>query len=178
MFKPYPQNKNYLVYDDGRIYSKYTNKFLATQLDKDGYYLTTIKLDGVSRRRRVHRLVAETFIPNPNNLETVNHKDENKQNNNASNLEWLSKIDNLNYGTGHKRAGLSKTGGKNGRSRKVNMYTKQGELINTFDSYASAAHYLGNYPLGIKGISRAICGEQKTAYGYLWRLCDNIETNV
>lgn len=57
---------------------------------KDGYYSVTLYKRGVDTLFNVHRLVAETFIPNPNNLPCVNHKDENKHNNMADNLEWCT----------------------------------------------------------------------------------------
>lgn len=64
------------------------NKSLSVSLWKDGIYKSML----------IHRLVAGAFIPNPNNLETVNHKDGNRQNNNIVNLEWLNRADNIRHG--------------------------------------------------------------------------------
>lgn len=60
--------------------------------------------NGQRYKKTIHRLVAEAFIPNPNNYPCINHKDENKENNNVSNLEWCTYKYNSNYGTCRKRA--------------------------------------------------------------------------
>ena len=169
MFKPFKDNPNYLIYDDGKIYSLYSNRFLTPELDKDGYLRVGLSINKKNKMFRVHRLVALTFIPNPNNYQTVNHKDENKLNNKVSNLEWLSLQDNLDYGTGRKRAGLSKRGEKNGRSKKIKQYDKQGNLLNVFSSGADAALSLNKYPQGVKNINACANGRLHTAYGYVWR---------
>ena len=69
--------------------------------DKKGYLMIPLNKDGKRKTRRIHRLVAETFIPNPNNFPQVNHKDENKQNNSVDNLEWCTPSYNINYGKGN-----------------------------------------------------------------------------
>lgn len=69
--------------------------------------MVRLRKNGEQRRYSVHRLVAETFIENPNNLPEVNHKDENKLNNSVENLEWCDRVYNINYGTAHERACLT-----------------------------------------------------------------------
>lgn len=169
MFKPYKDNPNYLIFDDGRVYSLYRNRFLKPRQTEDGYLQVRMTVNSKSRLFRIHRLVAEMFIPNPNNLETVNHKDEDKTNNCVNNLEWMSKIDNLNYGTGRQRSGIAKQGSKNGRAKPVAQYTKDNELIRVYPSGADAAKALRNYPQGIKGINACAMGRLHTAYGFIWR---------
>ena len=79
---------------------KYTEKILNVQLNKKrNYVYIQLYKNGYSRRYIVHRLVAEAFIPNPNNLPQVNHKDENSLNNCVDNLEWCTAKYNLTYGT-------------------------------------------------------------------------------
>lgn len=66
--------------------------------DKDGYLIASLSKAGVAKHYKVHRIVAEAFIPNPNKLPQINHKDENKQNNRVDNLEWCTAQHNINYG--------------------------------------------------------------------------------
>lgn len=81
------------------------------------------------KRYKVHRLVAETYLPNPDNLPQVNHRDEDKTNNCVENLEWCDASYNLNYGTRNERAAKSNTNGK--RSKPVSQYSLDGQLIKT-----------------------------------------------
>ena len=74
---------------------------------KDGYPIVILYKDGKKKTFTIHRLVAETFLPNPNNLLEVNHKDEDKTNNSVDNLEWCTREYNINYGTHNER--MSKT---------------------------------------------------------------------
>lgn len=95
----------YEVSNLGRVRSL---KFGKTKILKPGrvgggYLIVKLLKDCIRKNMKVHRLVAEAFIPNPNKLKTVNHKDEDKTNNNVNNLEWMTLADNLNYGTRNKR---------------------------------------------------------------------------
>lgn len=103
--KEYP---NYFITDDGRVWSKNRNKFLSLNPNTQGYLKVSLWKDGKSTTKPVHRLVAETFIPNPNNFLQVNHKDENKLNNSVENLEWCSEDYNTHYGTRNQRIATSK----------------------------------------------------------------------
>lgn len=96
----------YAVTREGKVISHFSGKARKHSLDKDGYPLITI-YDTANRPRtfRVHRLVALAYIPNPNNLATVNHIDCNKQNNHASNLEWLSHRNNTRHAALNNRMG-------------------------------------------------------------------------
>lgn len=73
-------------------------KFLSLRCNKKGYLQVGLSKNGIRKQFTVHRLVAQTFIPNPNNLPQVNHKDENKTNNCIENLEWCTAEYNCNYG--------------------------------------------------------------------------------
>lgn len=79
----------------GRIIKE---KILKLREDKDGYLLITLHKNKKVKTFKVHRLVAEAFITNPNNYPIINHKDENPSNNHASNLEWCTQKYNCNYG--------------------------------------------------------------------------------
>ena len=94
---------DYIVSSDGRVYStknsarSYYHMELKQRPNVDGYMVITTGPNGHRRDARVHRIVAEAFIPNPNNLPEVNHKDCNRANNNVENLEWCTHIDNIKY---------------------------------------------------------------------------------
>ena len=94
------------VNDHGRVYLKHIKPCkLVWCIDNLGYASVRLRResDGQQKSYRIHRLVAEAFIPNPNNLPMVNHKDENRQNNDVKNLEWCTNRYNLNYGTARER---------------------------------------------------------------------------
>ena len=85
----YKEYGNYLIYDDGRVYSKFSNKFLKGA-DVRGYLVYHLYIDGKEINVSAHRLVAIFFIPNPNNYPMVNHIDGDKKNNKSYNLEWCT----------------------------------------------------------------------------------------
>lgn len=89
--------ENYSVSTYGRVRNDKTGNYI-NQGRSNGYLVVSI--EGI--HYPVHRLVAKTFIPNPENLSDVNHIDEDKQNNNLSNLQWLSHLDNVRYSVGVK----------------------------------------------------------------------------
>ena len=85
---------NYLIDENGEIYNIITKKFLKGSIGENGYKYYRLSKDGQKTMLYAHRLVAETFLENPNQLPVVNHKDGNKLNNNINNLEWVSYSDN------------------------------------------------------------------------------------
>jgi hypothetical protein len=99
-FKPLKEDSDYLIYEDGRLFNKKANRFLAGKIDNVGYRVYGLSLEKKTQGKKLqkmayaHRLVAEYFIPNPNNLPYVNHIDENKLNNNVGNLEWVTPKEN------------------------------------------------------------------------------------
>jgi hypothetical protein len=125
----------------------------------DGYSQINLWKEGGCHTHRVHRLVAKAFIPNPDNLETVNHKDENILNNRADNLEYLSVADNIRYGTGIARRRLSKR-------KPVEQLTKDGKHIAYYDGIIDASIATGA-PREL--IGKVCHGRKKTAGGYRWK---------
>ena len=123
----------YQVSNEGRIKSLKrhhvrNDRILKQSKDKDKYKRVDLRKDNVSAIKRVNRLVAKAFIPNPNNYPVVNHKDENKENNSVDNLEWCSISYNNDYGS------------RNGNfCKKGYQYTLDGELIAVYDKIAYAA---------------------------------------
>ena len=107
---------NYLIYDDGRVYSKKTKKFLKQSIQKNGYYTISLCKDNKSKTFLIHRLIALHYIPLIDDKDIVDHIDQNKRNNNLCNLRWVnSSQSNLNkkvYKTNklnHKNIFLSKS---------------------------------------------------------------------
>lgn len=88
----------YRVSDLGRVFSEKTGKYLSlNRVTKDGYIYVALTDKGKAKEFRLHRLVALTFIPNPMNKPTVNHKDGNKSNNSLLNLEWATREENMQH---------------------------------------------------------------------------------
>ena len=95
--KGYP---NYQISNYGRVWSKSRQIYIKPHKNNSGYLQITITaINGKQKRKLIHRLVAIAFIDNPNDYPCVNHKDENKENNMVTNLEWCSRSYNINYGS-------------------------------------------------------------------------------
>ena len=149
----------YEVSDQGRVKSLNYNhtkkeRILKPAKDGGGYLFVCLHKDGHKKLRLVHRLVAESFIPNPNNLDTVNHKDEDKTNNSASNLEWMRRADNVAYSQ------------PQWSECRVQMFDKQGNLLATFPSLHEAGRVTG---IAFQNISGCCLCKRKSAGGYVWR---------
>lgn len=140
-------------------YGSHNDMILSTN-DRRGYRGVVLYANGVRHHKAVHRLVAEAFIPNPDGLPCVNHKDENRTNNRADNLEWCSYEYNSRYGSA--RSKISKR-----VSRKVEQYTKTGELIRVWESMTLASESVG---ISISSISYCCRYFPKySAGGFKWR---------
>lgn len=95
-FAPIPSHPGFTARDDGVIIGK-RGVPMVGGTDKCGYQYVVLSENGRSKYHAVHRLIAETFIPNPGNLPCINHKDGNKQNNAVDNLEWCTKSENTRH---------------------------------------------------------------------------------
>lgn len=140
----------YAATEEGQIWSYKSKKYLKGTICGSGYL--TVKLN--KKTYYVHRLIAETFLDNPDNLPVVNHKDENKLNNRLENLEYCSYSGNRTHGTLSERLAQ--------KSRKK-VYCV--ELDKTFNSVNDAAAFISRTQ---SGISDCLCGRQKTCGGYHW----------
>lgn len=129
----------YEVSSKGRIRKISTNKLLYIKEHTAGYRQVIIQEKGKKYYLYIHRLVAEAFIPNPNDYPYINHKDECKHNNNVDNLEWCTPKYNANYGTCKERMGKA-------HHKRVKQYTRDGVFIREWDSYSEAESSLGITP--------------------------------
>ena len=101
--RPIPNCPRYYATEDGRIWSDKTKRYLKPCISNSGYQMVNICINGKSNVKTVHRLIALAFVPNTDNLEMVNHKNENKLDNRPENLEWVTRSQNVRYGTGIER---------------------------------------------------------------------------
>lgn len=95
--------KRVVYKQDGRVHYIRKERLMRPVITNRGYYKIMLCKNSITKQFSVHRLVAEAFLENPNNLPQVNHKDENKLNNCVENLEYCDLIYNINYGTGIER---------------------------------------------------------------------------
>lgn len=150
---------SYCVSDKGRVYSFLSDKYMKPSKTRKGYLQCGLRKDRKSYPRRIHRLVAEAFIPNPDNLPQVNHKDENKENNNVENLEWCTDDYNRHYGSTVQRTGEA-------HQKKVNQYSLEGELIKTWEGINVASDSLG---LSRSHITDCCKGRLRKTGGFMWK---------
>lgn len=134
-------------------------KILCPLEHRQGYLHVRLCKKGVYKQFSIHRLVAITYLDNPNNFLEVNHIDENKKNNRVDNLEWCNNRYNVNYGTGILRNKLK-------HQKQVKQFDIEGNLIDTFESIQEASkvtkvHYTN--------IGRCCNNKRKTAGGYIWK---------
>lgn len=156
----------YQVSDLGRVRSlkNGNSHILKTLLVANGYLQVALCKNGNIKRHLVHRLVADAFIPNPNNLPQVNHKDENKGNNVKTNLEWCTPKYNMNYGTARTRTIKAQRNHPN-KSKPVYQYTLNGTFVKSYPSTMEVERQTG---YGNSKISDCCRGRYKKAYGFIW----------
>ena len=161
----------YQVSDQGRVkslerkvpigYGERTVKerILKPKTDRYGYLIVSLYAGGKRKTLRVHRLVCEAFHENPDNKPQVNHINEIKTDNRASNLEWATARENSNFGTRNER--MAKT-----KSEPVGQYTLDGDLVKVWQSTREVERRTG---FACGNICKAANGNYKTAYGFIWK---------
>ena len=175
MIKEIPGYKGYTASDDGKVYGK-SGVELKDVLKVNYVY---VRVNGKNVRK--HRLIALAFIPNPDNLPEVNHKDCNTQHNWASNLEWCTRSDNVihEFNTGGlttehmSRIAKLSTGGKQTarlHSIPILQIDTDGNVINRFSGIREASRITG---IQSSGITRCCKGQYHQYKGYIWRYEEN-----
>ena len=144
----------YKVDENGNVFSVRNNKLLKRMMFPSGYeYVHLCNGKGKTKLFRVHRLVAETFIPNPNNLPEVNHKDGDKLNNNVKNLEWCTNLENMRHSV---ETGLRNIKGENNPSAKLTVK----DVINIRKEYIPKSKEFGTVALARKyGVTNVMIGK-------------------
>lgn len=155
---------DYSVSTDG-VVRKDTTNYILTQSSQQDYKFVTLFIKGKQKRMRVHRMVAETFIDNPENKPYVNHINGNRSDNNVENLEWVTPSENTQHAVA---TGLFSSG----RAKAVIQYNLNGDQMATFASASEAARQTGGSQSKITMCCRR---QRQTANDYQWRYCDDIQ---
>ena len=143
------RRKTTFVYKRGGQHT-ISEKYIKLFKNKYGYLKCYLYKSGKREIFQLHRIVAEAFIPNPDNLPQVNHKDENKSNNNINNLEWCTNKYNAEYS----------------KNKAIIQYDKNSNKITEWRSQLKASKKTG---ISNKDISLCCRGKRKTAGGYIWK---------
>lgn len=155
----------YEVNELGQIRHKDRKKILTPRANRSGYMYVNFNIGGHRTNFAVHRIVANAFIPNPNNYPEVNHKNLDKADNRVENLEWVNSTENKIHSYNSE---IRKSNGK-----EVEQYDLNNNYIKTFPSASAAAKYMG---CSIGAISNCCNGRTKTSQGYLWRFAESSTT--
>ena len=140
----------YAVTSCGKVWS-YRNECFLKPRTVNGYLYVNLCKNGMIKTYGIHRLVAMAYIPNPENLPQINHKDENKTNNCLQNLEWCSAKYNINYGTRTEKT-----------KKPILQFTLDGEFIREWPSATDVRNEVNG------NICNCLKGRKKSAYGYIW----------
>lgn len=154
----------YKISNYGNVKSLKNSIILKPAKNHRGYLHVALYKNNKTKAHRIHRLVAQAFISNPENKPQVNHKDGNKLNNCVDNLEWVTNGENQKHAF---KLGLqTNKGSNNPRSRKINQYNLNGDLIKTWNSIYDITKALG---IKRSSIWRCCVGKYSKSHNYVWR---------
>ena len=160
----------YKISNYGKVWSNFKKDFMSIYVDRDGYSRVSLFKDGKQKQLQLHRLVALTFIPNPNNLPIVRHKISiaNGGDNSVENLQWGTIQDNADDRT---KDGLHKVAVRQALGKPVyQIDAKTKEIIKRFETLVEAAKEVNGDPGPISGVCN---GKFKLAYDYYWKYVDD-----
>lgn len=154
------------VKDGDRVYEKpLSGKQMKQRMHSAGYKTVALTKNGKTKAQFVHRLVAEAFLPNPDGLPMVNHKDEDKTNNFIENLEWCTVSYNNTYGNAVERRAKKIRGRTSEKRKAVIQRELDGSFVDWHESLTKAAKKINGCS---SALSLACKGKRNTAYGYRW----------
>lgn len=154
-FKEIPGFSGYYINESGDIYSNWKRGLLSTKTEVSGYKRVGIMKDAKQRHFFVHRLVAITFLDNPENKRTVNHKDGNKTNNSLDNLEWATDRENSLHATTNGLAALGENHHKSKLTENDVLVVRH--IHNNYEvSYSKISRHYG---VSVSTIERAVTGK-------------------
>ena len=161
---------NYYISKSGRVLNSSTGRIKSEKSDKYGYLVTDFYVKNKCYSKKIHRLLAEIFIPNPEGKPQVNHINGIKYDNRIENLEWCTSSENISHSykfLGRKGALLGKKGKNNPLSKKVKQINiKTSEVVKIWDSVTDAKEFLKIYHIG------DVCNNKRpTAGGFKWEYC-------
>jgi hypothetical protein len=160
----------YMICDEGQIKSlkpRFFDRIMKARKDKDGYGVINLCRDGIKKTEKLHRLVALAFIPNPENLPEVNHKDGNKMNNAVSNLEWCTGLQNKQHAKTNHLIKRHKGILMKPRARILQL-DLNGNIIKEYGKVIDAAKAVGTHNSNITMCLTGFKGRM-TAGGFKWK---------
>ena len=137
----------YAVTSCGKVWSYKYKRFLNPRLQTKGYLQIGLTKNGERKNHLIHRLVAEAYIPNPNNLPQVDHIDNDKTHNYVNNLQWITLRDNC----------------RKSNNKPILQFSLDGEFIREWECAADVGKEVR------RSINNCLRGRYKTACGYLWK---------
>ena len=160
----------YSISNFGRVLSHHWGKsrILKQRVSPRGYSQVNLTKNSKLTTFRVHGLVAKHFLRNPNGLTEINHKDENKSNNRADNLEWCTRSHNVNYGTRISRQRL-------GVIKGVVQYDRKGDFVASYDSLTRASREVG---LTVSHIAGCCKKKYPFAGGFVWKYATEVSNET
>ena len=136
----------YAVTSCGKIWSYKYKKFLKPGVNRDGYLFVVLCKDGQNKLYKIHRLVAQAYLPNPENLPQVDHIDNDKTHNYVNNLQWITNRDNV----------------RKSNNKPILQYTMDGEFVREWQCAADVGREAS------RNILHCLKGRTKSAYNYFW----------